>query len=80
MKTDYFRVWRLKMKCVIYSFGFSMLLLAGCGQTRVATVSATGAAPSTNSPAVTLNWNMKRVNTRAIRRPPQKRNRTRFHR
>ena len=36
-----------------------MLLLAGCGQTRVATVSATGAAPSTNSPAVTLNWNMK---------------------
>ena len=28
MKTDYFRVWRLKMKCVIYSFGFSMLLLA----------------------------------------------------
>ena len=59
MKTDYFRVWRLKMKCVIYSFGFSMLLLAGCGQTRVATVSATGAAQSTNSPAVTLNWNMK---------------------
>jgi len=47
------------MKCVVYSFGLSMLLLEGCGQTHVATVSATGAAPSTNSPAVTFNWNMK---------------------
>ncbi len=36
-----------------------MLLLAGCGQTRVAIVSATGAPPSTNPPAMTSEWNMK---------------------
>ena len=47
------------MKRVVCSFGFSMLLLAGCGQSRVATVSETGATPSKHSPAVTTHWNMK---------------------
>ena len=47
------------MKRVVCSFGFSMLLLAGCGQSRVAPVSGIGATPSNHSPAVTTHWNMK---------------------
>ena len=59
MKVNYAASLATEMNRAIYCWGLSLMLLCGCGQSRLAPATVAGATMSTHSPIMISNWDMK---------------------
>src|SRR5205814_5307244 len=59
MKVNYADSPATEMNRAIYCWGLSLMLLCGCGESRLAPTVVAGAVTSTHSPIMISNWDMK---------------------